>query len=122
MIEPEVPFCDLEGDMDLAEAFVKSLVAAAQNDCGEDMEFFAQRIDKTLPETLRTIAESEFVRLPYTEAIALLKGCGQTFRLPPGMGRRPANRARTVSDGNALQGAGDSCTTTRRRSNPFTCG
>ena len=86
MVEPEVPFCDLEGDMDLAEAFVKALVAAAQNDCGEDMGFFAQRIDKALPDTLRTIAESEFVRLPYTEAIDLLKGSGQTFDFPPEWG------------------------------------
>ena len=86
MVEPEVPFCDLEGDMDLAEAFVKALVAAAQNDCEEDMAFFAQRIEKTLPDTLRTIAESRFVRLPYTEAVELLKGSGRAFEFPPAWG------------------------------------
>ena len=82
MIEPEMPFCDLEGNMDLAEAFVKALVAAAQTDCEEDMNFFGQRIDKMLPDTLRTIAEKEFVRLPYTDAVDLLKGSGQAFEYP----------------------------------------
>ena len=82
MIEPEMPFCDLEGNMDLAEAFVKALVAAARNECEEDMAFFGQRIDKTLPETLANIADNAFVRLPYTEAIELLENSGQTFEFP----------------------------------------
>ncbi|MFH5806374.1 asparagine--tRNA ligase [Alienimonas sp. DA493] len=82
MIEPEVPFCDLDGDMDLAEAFVKSTLAAVREDCAEDLEFFAQRIDKTLPETLDAVANQEFVRLPYTEAIDLLKSSGQKFEYP----------------------------------------
>ncbi len=87
MVEPEVPFCDLEGDMDLAEAFVKATVAAVRQDCEEDMAFFAQRIDKTLPETLDAIADHAFVRLPYTEAIDLLKGSGQSFDYPPEWGQ-----------------------------------
>ncbi|MEM9700940.1 MAG: asparagine--tRNA ligase, partial [Planctomycetota bacterium] len=82
MIEPEMPFCDLAGDMDLAEAFVKATVAAVRADCEEDMAFFAQRIDKTLPETLNAIADNEFVRLPYTEAIELLQKSGQKFEYP----------------------------------------
>ena len=87
MIEPEMPFCDLDGNMDLAEAFVKALVAAARTDCEEDMAFFGERIDKTLPDTLRTIAEKDFVRLPYTEAVALLKDSGQSFDYPAEWGQ-----------------------------------
>ena len=86
MIEPEVPFCDLEGDMDLAEAFVKALVAAPLADCAEDMAFFGERIDKTLHATLANITDNAFARLPYTEAVALLAGSGQTFDFAPEWG------------------------------------
>ena len=86
MIEPEMPFCDLDGNMDLAEAFVKALVKAAREDCAEDMQFFADRIEKTLPETLANIADRPFERLPYTDAIALLQSSGQTFEFRPEWG------------------------------------
>ena len=82
MIEPEMPFCDLDGDMDLAEAFVKALVAAPLTDCAEDMAFFGGRIDKTLHATLANITDNAFVRLPYTEAVDLLKSSGQKFEFP----------------------------------------
>ena len=86
MIEPEMPFCDLDGNMDLAEAFVKHLVTAARAGCEEDLAFFAQRIEKTLPETLDAIADRPFERLPYTDAIALLHGSGQKFEFQPEWG------------------------------------
>ena len=86
MIEPEMPFCDLDGNMDLAEAFVKALVKAAREDCAEDMAFFADRIEKTLPETLANIADRPFERLPYTDAVALLRSSGQSFEFQPEWG------------------------------------
>jgi asparaginyl-tRNA synthetase len=82
MIEPEMAFCDIEGDMDLAEAYIKHLFAAALERCPEDMEFFNQWIDKTTIETLETVASSDFERITYTEAVEILAGCGESFEFP----------------------------------------
>ena len=81
MVEPEVAFADLNDNMDLAEAFLKRIFSDALNNCAEDMEFFNERIDETksLIERLKRIAESEFVRLPYTEAVEILEASGQKF-------------------------------------------
>jgi len=82
MIEPEMAFCDLEGNMDLAERLLKRLFGDVLEKCPEDMEFFNLRIDKTVIATLRAIIDAEFVRLPYTEAIEILKGSGAKFEFP----------------------------------------
>jgi asparaginyl-tRNA synthetase len=82
MIEPEMAFYDLNDNMDLAEEFMKRIVADALAKCDEDMQFFNARIDKTLLETLDVVASKEFVRLPYTEAISILESCGQKFDFP----------------------------------------
>jgi asparaginyl-tRNA synthetase len=82
MIEPEMAFCDLDGDMGLAEDYVKHLFRAALERCPEDMDFFNQWVDKTVIETLRHIIESEFVRITYTEAIDILTASGQSFEFP----------------------------------------
>ncbi len=79
MIEPEMAFFDLDQNMDLAERFLKRIVRDVLDQCGEDMEFFNQRIDKTVLETLQGIIDSQFVRLPYTEAVEILKNSGQKF-------------------------------------------
>ena len=65
--------------MDLAEAFLKRIFRDALENCAEDMTFFNDRIDKTVLETLQGIVDSEFVRLPYTEAIDILEKSGQKF-------------------------------------------
>ncbi|MCP4097693.1 MAG: asparagine--tRNA ligase [Planctomycetaceae bacterium] len=74
MIEPEVAFADLNDNMDLAEKFLKRIFSDALSKCSEDLEFFNERIDesKSLIERLTTIVDSEFVRLPYTEAVEIL--------------------------------------------------
>jgi asparaginyl-tRNA synthetase len=74
MIEPEVAFADLNDNMDLAENFLKRIFSDALSKCSEDLEFFNERIDesKSLIERLTTIVDSEFVRLPYTEAVEIL--------------------------------------------------
>jgi len=82
MIEPEMAFCDIEGDMDLAESFIKHLFRAALESCPEDMAFFNQWVDKTAIETLEHICASEFERLTYTEAVEILQKSGESFEFP----------------------------------------
>ena len=82
MIEPEMAFCDIEGDMDLAESFIKHLFRAALERCPEDMAFFNQWVDKTVIETLEHICASEFERLTYTEAVEILQKSGEKFEFP----------------------------------------
>lgn len=82
MIEPEMAFCDLEGDQDLAEAFLKHLFKSVLANCPEDMEFFNERIDKTVLETAENIIHNEFERITYTEAIKLLEKSSKTFEFP----------------------------------------
>ncbi|MEE9603167.1 MAG: asparagine--tRNA ligase [Thermoguttaceae bacterium] len=86
MVEPEVAFCDLDGNMDLAERFLKRMFSDVIEQCPEDMEFFNLRIDKTVLETLRAIIDSRFVRLPYSEAVEILKTCGRKFEFPVNWG------------------------------------
>jgi len=86
MVEPEMAFCDLEGNMDLAEEFLKSVFSDVLTNCPTDMEFFNERIDNTTIETLKGIVESEFVRLPYTEAVEILEKSGETFEFPVSWG------------------------------------
>lgn len=82
MIEPEMAFCDLEGDMDLAEAFVKYLVADAMEHCAEDLGFLGQFVDKGLLERLRFVVERPFQRITYKDAVALLQASGKDFQYP----------------------------------------
>jgi asparaginyl-tRNA synthetase len=82
MIEPEMAFCDLEGDMDLAESFLKYIFNFVLEKCPEDMEFFNERIDKSVLETADNIINNQFERLTYTEAIKLLEKADKTFEFP----------------------------------------
>jgi asparaginyl-tRNA synthetase len=82
MIEPEMAFCSIEGDMNLAEEFVKELIQDALDHCAADLEFFNQRIEPTVLDTLRHVAESRFERITYTEAVAMLQASGEAFEFP----------------------------------------
>lgn len=82
MIEPEVAFCDLEGDMDLAEEFVTYLVKDALEHCPEELDFFNRFVDKGLIERLNFIAERPFVRVSYTDAVKLLRQSDHGFQYP----------------------------------------
>jgi asparaginyl-tRNA synthetase len=82
MIEPEVAFCDLEGDMDLAEALVKYLVTDALNHSEGDLEIFEKFVDKGLRERLELVASRPFERITYTAAVELLQASGKTFEYP----------------------------------------
>jgi asparaginyl-tRNA synthetase len=82
MIEPEMAFCDLAGNMDVAEAFLKSLFGAVLERCPDDLAFFNERIDDTVIATLEHIVSAPFERISYGEAIAILEQSGRTFEFP----------------------------------------
>lgn len=82
MIEPEMAFYDLNDNMTLAEAFIKRIIKDALDRCPDDMKFFAERIDKDILTRLDGIMKSDFLRVPYTEAIDILQKSGQTFEYP----------------------------------------
>ena len=82
MIEPEMAFCDLEGDMQVMEAMVKYIINYVLENAPEEMEFFNNFVDKTLLERLNSIVNSDFGRVTYTEAVELLKKSGKEFQYP----------------------------------------
>jgi asparaginyl-tRNA synthetase len=82
MVEPEMAFCELEGAMELAEDFLKSVFRALLERCPDDMEFFEKRIDPTAIATLRHIVDSPFERLGYGEAVRILERSGRSFEFP----------------------------------------
>ena len=86
MIEPEMAFCDLEGDMDLAEEFTKYLVDDTLNNNEGDLDIFARFVDKGLLERLKFVSEKPFQRISYTEAIEILESSGQKFDYPVSWG------------------------------------
>lgn len=82
MVEPEMAFCDLKGNADLAEEFLKSIIGAVMESCREDMEFFNKRINNTVLSTLENVVASEFQRITYTEAVSILEKSGQNWEFP----------------------------------------
>jgi asparaginyl-tRNA synthetase len=87
MIEPEMSFYDLNDNMDLAEDFVKYLIRYALDNCPEDLEFLNNMIDKALIEKLKFVLENEFIRITYTEAVAILTASGKKWEYQVGWGR-----------------------------------
>jgi asparaginyl-tRNA synthetase len=86
MIEPEMAFCDLDGNMNLAEEFLKEVIASILDHCGADLTFFNQRIEPELLTTLDHVVESPFERMTYTEAVKLLENSGEAFEYPVAWG------------------------------------
>jgi asparaginyl-tRNA synthetase len=86
MIEPEMAFCELEDDIELAEKFLKHLVKAARDECREEMELFTRFVDKELPARFAAVLDREFARITYTEAIDLLDKSGRSFEFPVSWG------------------------------------
>ena len=82
MVEPEVAFAGLNEVMDLAEDMFKELIRSVLAEAPREMEFFDRRIDRGLVARLQRIAEADFERLPYTEAIERLQRSGRTFQFP----------------------------------------
>lgn len=86
MIEPEAPFYELVDNMQLAEDFIKYVVKACLEECAEDMQFFNDRIDNSVLETLHNILSHEFKRITYTEAVDLLLASGKEWEYPVSWG------------------------------------
>ena len=86
MIEPEMAFCDLTGDMDVAEAFLKYIVDAMLADTSGDFDFFCRFVDTGLRERLEAVSRSPFVRCSYTEAIEIMQKSGHAFEYAPHWG------------------------------------
>ncbi|MHC4885677.1 MAG: asparagine--tRNA ligase [Planctomycetota bacterium] len=86
MVEPEMAFCDIHGDMDLAEDFLKAIIAAVLKERTDDMAFFNDRIAKGILSTLESIVQSRFERITYTEAIAILEATERNFEFPVSWG------------------------------------
>jgi asparaginyl-tRNA synthetase len=87
MVEPEMAYFELTDNMRLAEEFLKRIVSDVLARCGEDVKFFNERIDNTVSATLEQIVASDFVHLPYTEAIERLEKSGQKFEFPVAWGK-----------------------------------
>ena len=79
MIEPEMAFCDLAGNMDVAEDMVKHIISYVGETCKDELEFLNKFVDTGLLERLKNVSENDFVRLPYTEAIGILKEHADEF-------------------------------------------
>ncbi len=90
MVEPEMAFCDLFENMNLAEEFIKSLTSHMLNYCSEDLELFAQFVDKNLHTRLEKTLSGEFIHIAYKDAVKIIGDSGQKFEFE-------------LSEGNALQ-------------------
>jgi asparaginyl-tRNA synthetase len=90
MVEPEMAFCDIFENMNLAEEFIKSLTSHILNQCPDDMELFAQFVDKSLMTRLEKTLSGEFVRIAYEDAVNIVTGSDRKFEYE-------------LSPGNALQ-------------------
>ncbi|MCL2343263.1 MAG: asparagine--tRNA ligase [Firmicutes bacterium] len=82
MIEPEIAFADLNDDMDLAEAMIKTVIGAVMKQCPEELTFFSRFVDEGLLDRLNLVATSEFARVTYTEAVEILEQVKDRFSYP----------------------------------------
>ena len=86
MIEPEIAFADLNDDMQLAWDMIKYIIHHVLKNCKQELEFFNNFVDKTLLERLNTLADSDYCKVTYTEAIELLQKSGAEFKYPVSWG------------------------------------
>ena len=86
MIEPEIAFCDLEGDMDIMEDMLKYIVKYVLKNCKYEMEFFDKFVEKGLLEKLNKLVNSRFTRITHEEVITILKNAKRTWEFEPEYG------------------------------------
>ena len=82
MVEPEMSFCDIHGNMDLVEDFTRYLVRHTLETSGEEIDLFTRFVDKSLRQRLEKLVEQKFARITYEEALAELRKSGRTFDFP----------------------------------------
>ena len=86
MIEPEISFCDLEGDMDIMEDMLKFVVKYVLDNCKEEMTFCDQFVEKGLLDKLNKLVNSDFVRIDHEEVIKILKEAKVKWEFEPEYG------------------------------------
>lgn len=86
MIEPEMAFCDLKGNMQMAEDMLKYLLQDAMDHCAEDMQLFDKFIEKGLLKKLQAVVEKDFAHITYTEAVERLTTAKKKFEYPVAWG------------------------------------
>ena len=86
MVEPEMAFCDLEGNIDIGEELIKYTLAYIRGNCADDVEFFNRFIDKDLASNIDHIIASPVERITYTKAIEILSKAKEKFEFPVGWG------------------------------------
>ncbi len=79
MVEPEMAFCTLEGDMDIAESFIKFVLQYTLDNCNEDLQFFNKWVEKGVIDKIKSVIEKPFKRITYTEAIEKLQESSEKF-------------------------------------------
>ena len=82
MIEPEMAFCNIDGNMDVAEEFLKYVINDVLENCTEDMEFFNRFIKKGIIDVLKSVIHAEFARITYAEAVDQLEKSKEKFEFP----------------------------------------
>lgn len=86
MVEPEMAFCEIDENMDIAEDFIKSLVRYALENCMDDLLFLNNMFDKDLIDRLKGVVNTEFARITYTEGVDILEKSGEKFEFPVSWG------------------------------------
>ncbi len=86
MVEPEMAFCDLAGNMEVAERFIKFTIGHVLEKCQSDMAFFNQWVEKGIVDSLESVVTADFARITYDEAIKVLEKSKQKFEFPVAWG------------------------------------
>ena len=86
MLEPEMAFCELSCNVEIAETMLKYLLSDVLDQCAEDMALFDTFIEKGVIDKLKRVIEEEFVHITYTEAVEQLLKAGKSFRLSDQLG------------------------------------
>lgn len=87
MVEPEMAFCDLDCNVELATDFLRFVFSYVLEHCREDMDFFRRFVDSSCIETLESLLSQNFERLTYTEAVRILSEAKVSFEFPVEWGR-----------------------------------
>jgi asparaginyl-tRNA synthetase len=82
MVEPEMAFCDLACDMEIAEALIRELITAVLENCADDLDLFNRFVSKGLVQKLETVRRHSFTRMTYTEAVSELENARKKFEFP----------------------------------------
>ena len=86
MVEPEISFCDLEGDMDIMEDMLKYVVSYVLENAKDEMKFLDQFVEKGLIDKLTRLVNSKFTRIDHKDVITILKNADVKWEFEPEYG------------------------------------